>query len=117
MATITENIQRVREQIARAAQRAGRDPQLVTLIAVSKTVSAERAAEGVRAGLAILGENRVQEAQDKMAALPWPPEVRWHLIGHLQSNKVAKAVALFEVIHSVDSVKLLERIDDQARRS
>lgn len=114
MGTIAENVQEVREKIARAAARAGRDPQTVTLIAVSKTAPAERVEEAVKAGLTIFGENRVQEARDKSEALARHGQIRWHLIGHLQTNKVSKAVSLFEVIHSVDSLKLMEKISEQA---
>jgi pyridoxal phosphate enzyme (YggS family) len=80
----------------------------VTLLAVSKDVPAERLSAAVGAGLSLLGENRVQEAADKM---PRVPGARWHLVGHLQSNKVGRAVELFEAVHSVDSLDLARRID------
>jgi PLP dependent protein len=99
---------RVLERIALAAGRAGRDPATVTLVAVSKTVPASRVRAGVAAGLNVLGENRVQEAAAKI------PEVggaTWHLVGPLQANKARRALELFDVIESVDSVELAGRLD------
>lgn len=98
----------VRERIAGACARAGRDPGGVTLVAVSKTVPADRLRAAIAAGIAILGENRVQEGEEKIPVLP-PAE--WHLVGRLQSNKVARALALFTHLGSVDSSALAERID------
>ncbi|HXH27729.1 MAG TPA: YggS family pyridoxal phosphate-dependent enzyme, partial [Candidatus Polarisedimenticolia bacterium] len=95
-------------------RRAGRDPAAVTLVGVSKTVPVERIAEAVEAGLEDLGENRVQEAREKVPRLP--ERVRWHLVGHLQSNKVNQAVRLFRVVHSIDSVDLLLRLEQAAGR-
>jgi pyridoxal phosphate enzyme (YggS family) len=100
--------QRVLERIADAAARAGRDPADITLVAVSKTVPAERLVAAVAAGLTILGENRVQEAVSKIAAVPG---ASWHLVGPLQSNKARRAVEIFETIQSVDSVQLAVRLD------
>jgi PLP dependent protein len=97
--------------VADACRRAGRDPADVTLVAVSKTVDAGRLAAAVAAGLTLLGENRVQEAESKAPVLPG---VRWHLIGPLQSNKTRRAVELFDVIQSVDSVDLARRLDRTA---
>lgn len=91
-----------------ACARSGRNPADVTLVAVSKTVNAERLAAAVGAGLTLLGENRVQEAESKAPSLPG---ARWHLIGPLQSNKARRAVELFDVIQSVDSVDLARRLD------
>ena len=108
---ITANIDAVRERIARACQRAGRPSDDVRLIGVSKTVPAEIVAEAVRAGLKDLGENRVQEGSAKheeLAAMGLHP--RWHLIGHLQTNKVRSAIEHFSSIHSVDSERLLDAI-------
>lgn len=99
---------RVLGRIADAAARVGRDPTAVTLVAVSKTVPAERLVAAVGAGLTILGENRVQEAESKVAAVPG---AAWHLIGPLQSNKVRRALEAFDTIESVDSIELAERID------
>jgi PLP dependent protein len=95
-----------RARIAAAAERAGRDPAAVRLVAVSKTVAPERVAEALAAGVTDLGENRVQEAVAKRPRLP--EGVRWHMVGHLQTNKAARAAATFAVVHSVDSVRLAE---------
>jgi pyridoxal phosphate enzyme (YggS family) len=95
-----------RARIAVAAERAGRDPAAVRLVAVSKTVAPERVAEALAAGVTDLGENRVQEAVAKRPQLP--EGVRWHMVGHLQTNKAARAAATFAVVHSVDSVRLAE---------
>jgi PLP dependent protein len=100
--------ERVLERIAAAAGRAGRDPTAVTLVAVSKTVPAEAVRDAVAAGITVLGENRVQEAAGKV---PEAPGARWHLVGPLQSNKARRAVELFDVIESVDSVELAARLD------
>jgi pyridoxal phosphate enzyme (YggS family) len=94
--------------IAEACARADRDLAAVTLLPVSKTVPAERLRAAVEAGLTLLGENRVQEAEAKAPQLPG---VRWHLIGPLQSNKARKAVELFEVVQTVDSLDLARRLD------
>jgi PLP dependent protein len=99
---------RVLDQIARAAKRAGRDPGGVTLVAVSKTVPAERLQAAVAAGLTVLGENRVQEAEEKA---PEVPGASWHLVGPLQSNKARRALDLFDTIETVHSVELAGRLD------
>jgi pyridoxal phosphate enzyme (YggS family) len=112
---IAERVAAVRERIARAAARAGRDPSAVTLVAVSKTHPAEAVGEALAAGLQDFGENRVQEAEPKIAALAHlRPELRWHLVGHLQSNKARKAVSLFDRVHSVDDVALGRRLGQAA---
>src|SRR5262245_2072374 len=113
MVEIRTNIERVRERMARAAERAGRRVEDVLLIGVSKTVDAERIRQAVAAGLPALGENRVQEAEEKIAALGRP--VPWHLIGHLQTNKVRAALELFDVIHSLDRLDLARECDRRAR--
>lgn len=102
----------VLERIAAACRRAGRDPSTVSLVAVSKTVEAESIRDAVAAGLDVLGENRVQEAAAK---IPLVSGARWHLVGPLQANKARRAVELFDVIESIDSVALAERIDRLAR--
>jgi pyridoxal phosphate enzyme (YggS family) len=99
---------RVLERIADAAARARRDPAGVTLVAVSKTVPADRLTAAVAAGLTTLGENRVQEAETKVDAVAG---ATWHLVGPLQSNKARRALAVFETIESVDSLELARRID------
>lgn len=98
----------VRDRIALACRTVGRDPAGVRLVAVSKTVPLERVRAALAAGLTDFGENRVQEAAGKA---PLVPGARWHLVGPLQSNKVRRAVELFDVIHSVDSVELAGRLD------
>lgn len=111
---LRERLAGIEERIARACQRAGRDRQEVTLIGVSKTFPVTAIREGIEAGLRVLGENKVQEAASKIPELSQlcaSHGVRWHLIGHLQSNKVRRAIELFNMIHSVDSLKLAERID------
>lgn len=114
--SIPDNIARVRERIAAAARRAGRNPDEITLMGVSKTFPAERIRESYAAGLRVLGENRVQEFAEKAAALRDLQGAEWHLIGHLQSNKAAKAVELFGAVDSVDSVKLAEKLDAAAQK-
>ena len=110
---IAARVAAVRERIARAAERAGRRPEQVTLVAVSKTFPAEAVRAAAAAGVRDFGENRVQEAEPKIEALADLREagLRWHLIGHLQSNKGKKAVALFDRIHSLDGVELAQRLD------
>jgi hypothetical protein len=107
--TIGENLSKVLSAISDSARQAGRSPDSVSLIAVSKTHPVELIQEAVDTGQLIFGENRVQEAQPKITALP--AKLRWHLIGHLQSNKVRLALPLFELIHGVDSLDLLAHID------
>lgn len=106
---IRERLARVRERIERAAQRAGRDPEEITLITVSKTIDPITVQQAVDAGVGDLGENRVQEAAAKVGRITG--DVRWHLIGHLQSNKARLAVETFAVIHTIDSVELAQRLD------
>jgi pyridoxal phosphate enzyme (YggS family) len=111
--TIAANLEAVRARIAAAATRSGRRASDVTLIAVSKTFDASHVRAAWDAGQRDFGENKVQEAEEKMAATAGLDGARWHLIGHLQSNK-ARRTAGFTVIHSVDSVELLGRIDQAA---
>jgi PLP dependent protein len=110
---IAENLAEVRGRIADAARRAGRDVSEVTLVAVSKTFSAERVREAYAAGQRDFGENKVQEGLLKQAETADMP-LRWHLIGHLQSNKAKRAASGFAAVHSVDSVELLHRLDEAA---
>jgi hypothetical protein len=112
MSRIAQNLEAVRLRIAAAAQRAGRDPALVRLVAVSKTMPAARLQEAVAAGQRLFGENYLQEARGKIAALP--ESVIWHFIGHLQSNKAKGAVELFSLIHGVDRLKLAWALDAAA---
>ena len=103
----------VRDQVARAAGRARRDPTSIRLIAVSKTFTAEHVRAAATAGQIDFGENKVQEALQKISQTS-DLQLRWHLIGHLQSNKARKAGAHFGAIHSVDSGALVERLDEAA---
>jgi pyridoxal phosphate enzyme (YggS family) len=107
-ARLAEARDRVLGRIAEAASRAGRDAAAITLVAVSKTVPAAVLVAAVGAGLTVLGENRVQEAEEKVAAVPG---ATWHLVGPLQSNKVRRALAAFDTIESVDSIELAQRLD------
>lgn len=113
---LRENIARVQDRIARAAQRVGRDPATVTLVGASKTVPPETVAAAVIAGLRALGENQVQEAATKIPSVTAALEdstdglPQWHLLGHLQTNKARAAVELFDVIESVDSLRLADAI-------
>jgi pyridoxal phosphate enzyme (YggS family) len=113
MTDIRANLDRVRERVARAAERAGRRASDVLLIGVSKTVEVARIRQAIDAGVAALGENRVQEARDKVSEIGRP--VPWHLIGHLQTNKVRDALELFDVIHSLDRLDLAKELDKRAR--
>ena len=112
--TVARNLAEVRARIDGAARRVGRDPASVTLVAVSKTFGAEHVRAAWAAGQRDFGENRVQEAEQKIAATPDLAGARWHLIGHLQSNKAKKAAGPFAVVHSIDSIGLLERVDAAA---
>lgn len=114
--SVLENVARIRERINSAAARAGRRPEEITLMAVSKTFSAERIREAYAAGLRVFGENRVQEFAGKRDALHDLSDARWHLIGHLQSNKAFKAAELFAAVDSVDSAKLAERLNAAAEK-
>jgi len=113
LATIADNLARLRERIATAAQRAGRTPAEITLIGVSKTHPAVKIREAFEAGLRHFGENRVQEWEGKRAGLA-DLSATWHLIGHLQSNKAARAAGAFTVIDSVDDWALAQRLDRAA---
>jgi pyridoxal phosphate enzyme (YggS family) len=106
--SIRDNIAAVNERIARACERAGRAREDVMLVAVSKTFPAEFVDEAIAAGITDVGENRVQEARDKKPLVRG--SVRWHLIGHLQTNKAKDAVKLFDVIEAVDSLDLAEKL-------
>jgi hypothetical protein len=113
MADIGANLDRVRERVAKAAERAGRRASDVLLVGVSKTVEVVRILQAIEAGVPALGENRVQEAKEKIAEIGRP--VPWHLIGHLQTNKVRDALEIFDVIHSLDRLDLAKELDKRAR--
>ena len=106
---ITKNLADVRQRIAVAAERAGRDAEEIKLVAVSKTHPPETVRRAIDAGMRRFGENKVQEGLAKIGAVG-RNETEWHLIGHLQSNKARKAAASFDVIHTLDSVRLAERL-------
>jgi pyridoxal phosphate enzyme (YggS family) len=112
--SIAENVVLVRERIAAATRRVGRNPDEVTLMGVSKTFPVESIREAYSAGLRVFGENRVQEFSGKATALRDLSDSEWHLIGHLQTNKAAKAVELFDAVDSVDSVRTAEKLNSIA---
>lgn len=106
---VAERLHIIQERLAAAARRAGREPSEVGLVAVSKTQPPERIQEAFDSGQRVFGENRVQELLAKAPLLP--PSIRWHLIGHLQKNKIRRVLPLAEVIHGVDTLELAEAID------
>lgn len=113
--TIASNLTRIRERIDAACRRAGRSSEEVTVIGVTKGFPLAVVLAAVEAGLRDLGENRVQEATDKVqAATAMDVRPRWHLVGHLQTNKVQTALGLFDIIHSVDSLRLAEAVSRRA---
>jgi pyridoxal phosphate enzyme (YggS family) len=113
--SVQSNIDLIQARIAAAAQRAGRPASDVQLVAVSKTVPPEVVEEALAAGQTLFGENKIQEAKAKIPVVSG--RAHWHMLGHLQSNKARDAVALFELIHSVDSVKLAVELDKWAERA
>ena len=112
---IAARVRNIRHRIDNAATACGRDPKSVTLLAVTKTVPADRILPAIHAGLTCFGENYIQEAMDKIEVLSDHP-VSWHFIGHLQSNKAKYAVRHFDLIHTVDSLKLARELDRQAEK-
>jgi PLP dependent protein len=111
METIATRLAAIRDRIVAAARRAGRPAAEVTLVGVTKTQPTTLVAEALAAGLTQFGENRVQEGEEKIAALAAErAQITWHLIGHLQRNKAKKAAALFDIVHSVDSLRLAEAL-------
>ncbi len=107
--TICENINRIKDELSAAAIRVSRDPSEVELLAVTKTWPAETIREAIEAPHLLFGENKIQEAAEKIPLLP--ANLRWHLIGHLQKNKIRKALSLFPVIHSIDSLEVARQAD------
>jgi pyridoxal phosphate enzyme (YggS family) len=123
LSEIKTNIIKVRERIAQAAKRSGRAPESIQLVAVSKTVPVEKIIEAVDAGITDIGENRVQEADQKYqaiykdeATIPIIGTIKWHLVGHLQTNKIKRALEIFDMIHSVDSIHLMDAIEKRATK-
>jgi PLP dependent protein len=114
--SIATNLTAIHERIVKAAERAGRDPEQVALMAVSKTQPADRVVEAYKAGHRLFGENRVQEFVEKIGALGNLRDARFHMIGHLQSNKAGKAVEIFHSVDSLDSAKLGDRLNAAAAK-
>jgi PLP dependent protein len=115
--SIIQNANEIRERIASAASRAGRHPEEITLMAVSKTFTAEHIREAYASGIRVFGENRVQEFSLKAGALADLEGAEWHMIGHLQTNKAAKAVGLFGAVDSLDSLRLAETLNRSAQQN
>jgi len=112
---LKKRLENVKDRINKAALKCSRDPESIHLVAVSKTIPANRVREAIEAGVTILGESYVQEARNKFNVLGTYP-VSVHFIGHLQSNKAKYAVRLFDLIHSVDTIKLARELNDQANK-
>ena len=109
MQTIKNNLEIINEKIKKAALKVNRNPEEIKLVAVTKTATIEQIKEAISAGVKIIGENKVQEAKEKYQILT--ADIEWHLVGHLQTNKVKYAIEIFDCIHSVDSIKLAKEID------
>jgi pyridoxal phosphate enzyme (YggS family) len=112
--TIAQNLEQVRENIVAACARVGRNPSEVTLVAVSKTHSTDAILQAIAAGAQHFGENRVEEAEGKIPEINRQASVTWHMIGHIQSRKAKEIPALFQVVHSVDRIKLASRLSQSA---
>jgi pyridoxal phosphate enzyme (YggS family) len=113
---VSQNIGLARERISSAARRIGRNPEDITLMAVSKTFSPEAIREAYNVGLRVFGENKVQEFSAKAGTLADLTHAEWHMIGHLQSNKATKAAELFSAVDSVDSLRLAQRLNSSAEQ-
>jgi len=113
MSQIEENLSRLRAKIFKACEKVKRNPQEIKIVAVTKNVAIEKIKQAIDYGIEIIGENKVQEAQTKYTQMD--KKVLWHLIGHLQTNKVKKTLEIFDMIQSVDSLKLAEEIDHRAK--
>jgi pyridoxal phosphate enzyme (YggS family) len=114
--TVAQNIGLIQHRIATAAQRAGRRPEDITLMAVSKTFPPELIREAYQTGLRHFGENRVQEFAEKIQSLGDLQDAEWHMIGHLQSNKAARATELFAAMDAVDSLRMAKKLNDSAQQ-
>lgn len=114
MHEIADNFREIKERVARAAFRAGRNPEEIIIIAVTKNQTIDTIREGIQAGIDIIGENRVQELVDKYEALE--NQVQWHFIGHLQTNKVKYVIDKVHLIHSLDRLSLAEEIERRGER-
>ena len=118
---ISDHIFKIKQRIAGACAKIGRDPRQITLVAISKGRTAREIEEAIEAGISDIGENRVQEAELKYRKLITsepanPRTIKWHMVGHLQTNKAKEAVKIFDLIHSLDSIRLAREIDRQAAR-
>ncbi|GAH54633.1 unnamed protein product, partial [marine sediment metagenome] len=109
METIKNNLEIINEKIKKATLKVNRNPEEIKLVTVTKTATIEQIKEAISAGVKIIGENKVQEAKEKYQILT--ADIEWHLVGHLQTNKVKYAIEIFDLIHSVDSIKLAKEID------
>ncbi len=116
MGQITDNVRKINDIIFETAQRAGRSFSDIKLIAVSKGFGIEQIKEAIDAGLTNFGENKVQEALPKIQFFNKYPQIKWYMIGHLQTNKTKICVEFFDEIHSVDSIKLLKKLNEQAKK-
>ncbi len=115
METIKKKLEKINEKIKKAALKANRSPEDIKLVAVTKTATVEQIKEAISAGVKTIGENKVQEAKGKYQVLSADiADIEWHLVGHLQTNKVKYAIEVFDLIHSVDSKKLAEEIDKRS---
>ncbi|MBE0433983.1 YggS family pyridoxal phosphate-dependent enzyme [candidate division WOR-3 bacterium] len=112
--SVSDNVKALEARISRAAMNAGRDPGEITIVAVAKTYPAPAIEEAIASGIKIIGENRVQEAKEKHRVIG--DRVEWHMVGHLQTNKVKEALSIFSMIQSLDSVRLAEEIEKRAAR-
>jgi len=110
--TIKNNLEIINEKIKKAALKANRNPEEIKLVAVTKTATIEQIKEAINAGVKIIGENKVQEAKEKYQILT--ADTEWHLVGHLQTNKVKYAIEIFDCIQTVDSIKLAKEIDKRS---
>jgi len=113
--SIKENIERLKEKIDRASERTCRSPDEISIVAVTKTVTPQRIEQAIASGIKIIGENRIQEAKKKFPIIS--STVQWHMVGHLQTNKVKDALKIFSLIHSLDSIKLAQEIEKRAEKS
>src|SRR5258705_7041383 len=113
--SIVANLESIRQRIGTACERAGREPSSVALLAVTKTHLPETVAEAARLGLTLFGENKIQEAKAKIPHCPGP--LRWHMIGHLQTNKCPDPIELFPMVQGVDSLHLAEELNKRAEQA
>lgn len=114
--TIMDNLKILREKIANAVKKTDRKLEDIKLVAVTKFVDVARIESAIREGISIIGENRVQEAKEKRDTSHLIDKVEWHMVGHLQTNKVKDAVRIFDLIHSIDSLKLAEKLNEEGKK-